>query len=1151
MEPFSQPELVVLEHWGLEVLACKDLPGEYDANFRVTCSNGADYVFKVMHSSRSAAFLDLQTAVLAHLSTANPALCVPVLIPTLKQAPYVALVGAPSAEGAGASSAPLRYAWLLAWQPGVPYALAPRPYAAPLMRSLGAAMGALQRALQGFSHPAARKGAFKWDLTQASWVLPELGAIADAAQRALVSRAMARFSSIDWTALRRGCIHADLNDYNVLTSAHYPQVAITGVLDFGDMHESAVVCDLAIAGAYAVCGNTEDPLAALVDIVQAAHGEFPLTAGELCALPVLVAARLCVSVVNSALRKRLCPGDAYIVISEKPAWAALEALEALAPLDLAAAALLKACGSEAEAAAPWLQAAHCNAITARLIVAAMYGKGCGWGGGAVPVEGAAGVGSGGGASPHGQEGPQRQQQQQLLWRLLPLDVGMEGSGFHLRSSEDANSPLLRSPRETGELFYAPWGEVMLPEYTGKEAPGRPLRTLQLGLYVFCPPGTAITAPLEGTVASLAPGVVVLEHSVRVSSDSSSSSSSSSSGGSCACFFARYSGLHFGPSLSLGQRVAEGALLGQCSPQSPAAPHLRPHLHLQLLLSPLDFPVASLATALPYAIPACSAGAAQWLQACPSPVPLLGASGLLSLSPSAAASLPASGAPLPPDSYSATLTRRRALFGGNVRLSYSSSPLKMARARGAVMLDHAGTPYLDCYNNVPSVGHCHPTVTSAATAQLRVLNTNSRYLHDTALAYAQALLAHFPPPLNAASGAKVYLVNSASEANELALRLARTFTRRSDVVVLEEAYHGNTGTCVDCSPYKFLGPGGTGRKPWVHVAPVPDSYRGAFAHLPPAQQGAAYARAGAEALCSAPFGACWLRGGPAAFLAESAPSVAGQLFFPPGFLAATYAAIRGAGGVCIADEVQTGFGRLAAVEDFGEGAMGGGHVPPLWGFLHQGVVPDIVVLGKPVGNGFPLGVVVARGDIGAAFDNGMEYFSTFGGNPVAAAAGLATLRVLLGERLVHNSAQCGAHFLSRLRALAERAPLIGEVRGRGLFLGVELVHCRASKVPCNAGPFVQRLREKGVLAGTEGPFNSVIKLRPPLCFTQEQADFVVQALGEVLEEAAMQPQPGRAPGGTHGGVGTWGWGALGLAALSGLAAGAILVAAMRQTRALLQ
>jgi 4-aminobutyrate aminotransferase-like enzyme len=342
------------------------------------------------------------------------------------------------------------------------------------------------------------------------------------------------------------------------------------------------------------------------------------------------------------------------------------------------------------------------------------------------------------------------------------------------------------------------------------------------------------------------------------------------------------------------------------------------------------------------------------------------------------------------------------------------------------------------------------------------------LHDTIARYAERLAALLPDPLRVC-----YFLNSASEANELALRLARNYTGRDDIIVLEHAYHGNTTTLVDISPYKFNGPGGRGKKPWVHVAPQPDPHRRDDPHA-----GAEYARAVAEILSGRQGMAL-----PHMFIAESLPSVGGQVVFPPGYLAEVYKHVRAAGGVCIADEVQVGFGRLGKW---------------FWGFQMQDtaemkIVPDIVVFGKPMGNGFPLAGVVTTREIAAAFDNGMEFFSTYGGNPVACAAGLAVLDALEEEGLAENARIVGNYVMERLRAVQARQPIITDVRGAGLFLGVELATGE------QASYVVNRLRDRGVLAGTDGPLHNVIKLRPPLIFSKEDADFFVRVFAEILAE----------------------------------------------------
>jgi 4-aminobutyrate aminotransferase-like enzyme len=423
-----------------------------------------------------------------------------------------------------------------------------------------------------------------------------------------------------------------------------------------------------------------------------------------------------------------------------------------------------------------------------------------------------------------------------------------------------------------------------------------------------------------------------------------------------------------------------------------------------------------------------------------------------------------------------MARRGERVGRNLTVSYRD-PVKVTRGWMQYLYDETGCRYIDAYNNVPHVGHCHPRVVSAAEEQMRVLNTNTRYLHDSLGRYAERLCATLPEPLRVC-----YFVNSGSEANELALRLARTHTRRRDLIVLEAAYHGNTTTLIEISPYKFNGPGGEGPPRWVHTVPVPDVYRGPY-KSDDVRAGEKYAESVARVVAGLQERGTELAG----YIAETCPSVGGQIIFPPGYLEAVYRHVRAAGGLCIADEVQTAYGRT------------GTH---FYAFGAQHVVPDIVVLGKPIGNGHPIGAVVTTPEIAASFDNGMEFFSTFGGNTVSCAIGLAVLDLVEEEQLQAHALRVGEHLLARLRPLVQRYPIVGDVRGSGLFLGVELVRDRTSLAPATeeASFIVNRMREEGILAGTDGPYHNVLKIRPPMPFGVNDAEQVASALDRILAQS---------------------------------------------------
>ena len=427
---------------------------------------------------------------------------------------------------------------------------------------------------------------------------------------------------------------------------------------------------------------------------------------------------------------------------------------------------------------------------------------------------------------------------------------------------------------------------------------------------------------------------------------------------------------------------------------------------------------------------------------------------------------------------ATLGERRSRhFCSALSLSYAE-PLKCVRGRGQYLFDDRGRPFLDLYNNVCHVGHCHTDVVAAGCRQMARLNTNTRYLGDLLVAYAERLCATLPPSLR-----YCFMVNSGSEANELALRLARTATGRKDMLVVDNAYHGHTSTLIDISPYKFMGKGGKGKpEPWVHVVPVPDSYRGAHKGMT-RKTGTAYGNDVGRIIAG-------LHRPVAGFISESLLSCGGQVIPPPGYFETAFKQVRDAGGVCILDEVQVGFGRI------------GTH---FWAFESQGVVPDIVVMGKPMGNGHPMAAVVTTRKIAQSFaDAGMEFFATFGGNPVSCAIGTAVLDVIEREQLQENALTVGTFLRDGLQDLMNRHDIVGDVRGTGLFIGVELVKDRRTLEPATAAAaaVVNALRQRRVLTGTDGPFDNVIKIKPPMVLTREDAVMVVEIFDAILKEQPL-------------------------------------------------
>jgi 4-aminobutyrate aminotransferase-like enzyme len=424
--------------------------------------------------------------------------------------------------------------------------------------------------------------------------------------------------------------------------------------------------------------------------------------------------------------------------------------------------------------------------------------------------------------------------------------------------------------------------------------------------------------------------------------------------------------------------------------------------------------------------------------------------------------------LQPKPLQDVINRRHTHLSTILSMSYNT-PIEMSRAAFQYMYDTSGNTFLDAYNNIPHVGHSHPKVVAAAQKQIATLNTNTRYLFDEIADYAEKLITHFPPSLT-----RVFLVNSGSAASDLAMRLAKSHTRQKHMMVMESGYHGNTQMTIDISDYKFNNPKGQGQKSHIIKTPLPNYYRGKYEDLPNA--GELYGKDAVTQIENNPFPI-------AAFVSEPIVGCAGQVPLASGYLKEVYPAIRAQGGVCISDEVQTGFGRL-------------GHY--FWGFEAHGVIPDIVILGKPIANSHPMGAVVCTEEIANSFEKGVEFFSSFGGNPVSCSIATAVLQVIEEEQLQENAQIVGDYYIGLVKDLMNKHKCIGDVRGSGLFIGIEIVKPN-SKEPDTvlAHRIKNELREHYILVSTDGPFDNVIKTKPPLCFSKQNAETVVQMIDQVL------------------------------------------------------
>ena len=417
--------------------------------------------------------------------------------------------------------------------------------------------------------------------------------------------------------------------------------------------------------------------------------------------------------------------------------------------------------------------------------------------------------------------------------------------------------------------------------------------------------------------------------------------------------------------------------------------------------------------------------------------------------------------------------RTRYLGPSLKVSYKE-PLHIIRGEGQYLFDADGRRYLDAINNIQHVGHCHPKVVEAAQRQYEKLNTNTRYLDEVIVNFAKDLTATLPDGLEVC-----YFTNSGSEANDLALRIMRSYTQSKETIVLDAAYHGNLSSLIEISPYKHNGPGGTGAPVFVHTIPLPDSFRGKYRGLNTGDQYAGEVQKTIENIEK-------IGNKVSGFIAESVMGCGGQLILPDGFLKTSHELVNESGGLCIADEVQIGIGRM------------GSHY---WGFETNEVVPDIVTMGKSIGNGHPLAAVVTTHEIAEVFHNGMEYFNSFGGNPVSCAVGHAVLNVVKEEELQKNANDVGKYLLDKLKHIQKNHGFIGDVRGRGLFIGVELVKDRDTLEPAarEADKVINLMKEAGILMSTDGPDHNVLKIKPPIIFTRENADELVFNLNSIFDQ----------------------------------------------------
>jgi 4-aminobutyrate aminotransferase-like enzyme/Ser/Thr protein kinase RdoA (MazF antagonist) len=901
---------------------------------------------------------------------------------------------------------------LVSWVMGQPLAETERSDTA--LESLGRMLGRFDAALKGFMHPGALRD-LDWDIRKADRSAERLHHVSSTEDRALLECFLKRFATIapQLATLRAAVIHNDANDWNVLVDpADHDR--ISGLIDFGDALHAPLIAEVAIAAAYAGLDHA-DPIGAAAAIARGFHTEYPLLEEEIDLLYDLIALRLVTSVTISASRRSHTDDNPYLAISERPAWALLRKLDRMNPR-FATAILRKACGFEAapgaRAVTDWIAGNRASLAPLLERPAATYP--------------AALVPYGDPSHPMTVKSAGEQPDEaQAIWEAYCVENGID-------------------------LGIGPWGEARTV-YAGEMFVSRFIegarRTHHLGFDLFMAAGTKVFTPLPATVVSVEIEQDPLGYGCLIALRHEPDG--------CPPFVTLWGHLAHEAlgRLKAGDTLEAGALVGEMgAPKENGG--WAPHLHLQLSTDPALSATEILGVGEPRYLDV-------WAELFPDTRIFAGIAEEFYERHGRA--------------HDEIVKLRRELLLPNLSISYDK-PIKFVRGEGVWLIDDSGRAYLDCFNNVCHIGHAHPAVVEAMAKQAATLNTNTRYLHDNIVAYAERLTSTLPKELTVAG-----FVNSGSEANSLALRLMRAHTGRENAITLDWSYHGTTQELIDISPYKFRRKGGKGPKSHVHVAAVPDSYH-APEGWPVEEHGKRFAESVAELIAT-----MQAKGeAPGFFIAESIPSVAGQVFLPEGYLKEVYGLVRAAGGVCIADEVQVGFGRV------------GSH---WWAFETQGVVPDIMTMGKPIGDGHPMAAVVTTREITDSFNNGMEYFNTFGGNPVSCAVGLAVLDVIESQDLRGNALTIGNYLMDAFRDMQKRYAVIGDVRGLGLFLGIELVTDRRTKAPATdfARAVSNGARRRGVLMGTEGPHDNVLKMRPPMIFSKRDADHLIAVLEETFAD----------------------------------------------------
>ncbi|RXJ50466.1 aminotransferase class III-fold pyridoxal phosphate-dependent enzyme [Gelidibacter gilvus] len=978
------------------------LPGELDFNFRIKVDNEIGYILKISRPNENENYLDFQQQLLQFVADHGKNIIAPKVITDINGNVISKITDDFGKE---------RQVRLLSWVSGRVWS-GVNPQLDDLRYSLGEQCGLLTQALQGFDHPEAHRK-FDWDVAQSLWTKAHVELFNDN-EKSIVKYFQNLFenSQTTYSTLRKGVVHNDANDNNVIVSSDLVHPKVEAVIDYGDAVYTQIINDIAVACAYAIM-NHNDPLEASLPIVEGYNSSFKLQEEELAHLYDAIAMRLVISVTKSAINKIAEPDNAYLLISEKPAWEVLRKWRHVSA-DFAHFSFRDVCGFEAHPKSKsfkdWAekQSFELNDLFPTI------------------------------------------DKQDLHHIDLSVSSKWIGHQEEFNDLDVFQFQIDQFQKKHPEKIIA--GGYLEPRalYTSDAYDkignsGKESRTIHLGVDFWLPSGTAVHALFDGEVVIAVNdagnkeygGLVVLKHKTDGFN-----------------FYTLYGHLSAESAIrpSVGDRIKTGEKIGELG-NSTENGNWVPHLHFQIMLSLLDYKTDFPGVAYYNQIDV-------WKRICPNPNLLFKSEALQKTGTVPNADL---------------IHYRKQHLGKSLSLQYNE-PIKMVRGAGQYLMDQYGRKYLDTVNNVAHVGHENYAVVKAGQEQMALINTNSRYLHDNINDLAQELIETLPPELSV-----LHFVNSGSEANELAIRMVKAATGERDIIASEVGYHGNSNMCIDISSYKFDGKGGTGAPEHTHVFPLPDAFRGKYRSKDSAEKYAEEVQKQIDVVHKKGRGV-------GAFIIEPIISCGGQVELPEGFLAKAYEKVRAAGGLCISDEVQTGCGRMGKT---------------FWGFQLHDVVPDIVTIGKPLGNGHPVAAVACTREIADKFANGMEYFNTFGGNPVSCAIGAEVIRTVKRENLQENALKIGTFLKEELHKLAKEFPIIGDVRGQGLFLGIELVDAEMNPLAAQTDYLADRMKDHGILMSTDGPDHNVLKIKPPIIFTKANAEELLFYLRKIMAEDFMQ------------------------------------------------